>query len=362
MDLGKEATNGQVINSSLATTLDIEVLCPVNTDFTQWFLPCFYLVVSLLGLLGNGLGLWNLCTTSWKRNWNALGVLMCNLGVADLLYVVTLPFLVSYYLQGRVWLFGQVWCRLTRLLFHVNLYASIGFLMSISVHRYLGIVHPLRMLGRCQELGPSISLSILVWIWVIIQLSPDFNFSKMDPTGMRCHDTTGHENLGTYQPYILTVTVTGFVIPFLIIIGCYCHVVLVLRRNKNVDPILRRRSITLVALVMVFFSVCFLPYHIFRNLNLLSRQWQLQGSCSQTLKNIYTSYQVTRGLASLNSALNPLLYLMASEDLVMRLRAFGQTAIQALRSFGKHQAQQHSDRNKLSIMLSEECEEVSNDL
>ncbi|XP_061486288.1 P2Y purinoceptor 1-like [Rhineura floridana] len=357
----KEGDNG-LANASLATALDIELLCPVNTDFTQWFLPSFYLVVSLLGLLGNGLGLWNVCASSRRSSWNTLSVLVCNLGVADLLYVITLPFLVSYYLQGRLWVFGRGWCRLTRVLFHLNLYASIGFLTCVSVHRYLRIVYPLRMLGRCQTLAPSVSLSALVWAWVIIQLSPDFAFSKMDHTGMRCHDTTGHENLGTYQPYILAITITGFVIPFLIITGCYCHVVVVLRRNRNVDPTLKRRSIKLVVLVMVLFSVCFLPYHIFRNLNLLSRRWQLQGSCTQTLRNIYVSYQVTRGLASLNSAMNPLLYLIASEDLVMRIRAFCQRIGQALGFLWQGQNQQHLDQNKLSIMLNEECEEVSNDL
>lgn len=355
---------GGMVNSSLGTILDIEILCPVNTDFTQWFLPSVYLVVSLLGLLGNGLGLWNLCRSSWKSSWSALSLLVCNLGVADLLYVITLPFLVSYYLQGHVWLFGRGWCRMTRVLFHLNLYASIGFLTCISVHRYLGIVHPLRMLGRCQTPGPALALSVLIWAWVVIQLSPDFIFSKMDHTGMRCHDTTGHEHLGTYLPYTLTVTVTGFVIPFLIIIGCYCHVVLVLRRNRNVDPKLKRRSITLVVLVMVLFSVCFLPYHIFRNLNLLSRRWQLHGSCSQTLRNIYISYQVTRGLASLNSALNPLLYLLASEELVTRLRTFSRRLGQSLASAWQNQARHPMDQNKLSIMLSEgrEEEEVSEGL
>uniref|UniRef100_A0A8D2L860 G-protein coupled receptors family 1 profile domain-containing protein n=1 Tax=Varanus komodoensis TaxID=61221 RepID=A0A8D2L860_VARKO len=343
------------------TSLGLPILCPVNTHFAQWFLPAFYLLVSLLGLLGNGLGLWNLCASSRRNSWSSLSVLLCNLGVADLLYVVTLPFLVSYYLQGRVWLFGRGWCRLTRLLFHLNLYASIGFLTCVSVHRYLGIVHPLRMLGRCQRLAPSVCVSALVWGWVIAQLSPDFSFSKTDHTGTKCHDTTEHKNLGTYLPYILVVTVTGFVIPFLIIIGCYCHIVMVLWKNQNVDPNLKRKSIKLVVLVMVLFSVCFLPYHIFRNLNLLSRKWQLEGSCTQTLRNIYTAYQVTRGLASLNSALNPLLYLMASEDLTMRLRAFSQRIGQALRFLWQRQVRQHLDQNKLTIMVNEECEE-SNDL
>ncbi|XP_014380873.1 potassium channel subfamily K member 9-like [Alligator sinensis] len=241
--------------------------------------------------LGNGLGLCNLCAKARRRSWSPLGLLLCNLGVADLLYVVTLPFLVAYYLQGRTWLFGRGMCRLTRGLFHLNLYASIGFLTCISIQRYRGIVYPLKVRGRGQALGPSLFLCAVVWGWVILQVSPDFAFSKMDPNGTRCHDTTGNENLGRYQLYILAITVTGFVIPFLIILGCYCHVVVVLCRNGNIDPSIRRKCIKLAVLVMVLFSVCFLPYHIFRNLNLLYRTWQHQGFCSPSSGSVYVSYQ-----------------------------------------------------------------------
>uniref|UniRef100_A0A8C8VGJ9 G-protein coupled receptors family 1 profile domain-containing protein n=1 Tax=Pelusios castaneus TaxID=367368 RepID=A0A8C8VGJ9_9SAUR len=315
-------------NLTTATTFP----CAVNQIFSHRFLSVVYFIVFLLGLLGNGLGLWSLCAGSRRSSWSALRVLVCNLGVADLLYVFTLPFLMTYYHQGRVWSFGKESCRLMRALFHINLYASIGFLTCISIHRYLGIVHPLKIRGRCQALGPNLLLSALVWGWVIIQVSPDFSFSKINSTGTKCHDTTGNENLDAYLPYVLAITMTGFVIPFLIIVGCYGHVVVVLVRNENVNPTLKRRSIKLVVLVMVLFSICFLPYHVFRNLNLLTRKWQLQGACTQTLKNIYVSYQVSRGLASFNSALNPLLYLMTSEDSMSWIRTISQRAGQSLGS------------------------------
>ncbi|XP_038015229.1 P2Y purinoceptor 1-like [Motacilla alba alba] len=304
--------------------------CPVDSAFAQRFLPAVYLTVIPLGLLGNGLGLWHLCTGPRDGGRQPLSLLVGNLGLADLLYVSTLPFLVSYYRRGRVWIFGQPWCRLTRSLFHLNLYASIGFLTCISIHRYLGIVHPLKARGRCQGAASSVWLSVAVWVWVIAQIAPDLAFSKADGNRTQCHDTTGQEHLDVYLPYTFAVTVTGFVIPFLIIIGCYCHVVFVLCRNDSVDPSLRRRSIGLVILVMVLFSICFLPYHIFRNLNLFFR-WRPQGSCTQASRDVYVSYQVTRGLASLNSALNPLLYVITSKDWRSRVRTIRQRARQCLR-------------------------------
>lgn len=346
------------VDNQVNTTFDIDVLCPVNIDFTEWFLPAFYLILSFFGLLGNILGLWTLCRSSWKNNWNPFNVLLCNLAIADLFYVITLPFFVSYYLRGHVWLFGQNWCKLTRLFFHVNLYASIGFLTCISVHRYLHIVHPMKMIGRCQTLGSSVFVSVLVWVWVTIQLSPDLTFSKMDLKPEKCHDSTAHKNLEPYLLYFQILTVTGFAIPFFIVTGCYCHVVIVLRRNKNMDPNLKQKSIKLVIMVTTLFYVCFLPYHIFRNLNFLSRRWQHQGFCNQTLKNIYIFYQVTRVLASLNSVLNPLLYLLAREDLGVQLRKFGRSIRLSLKTSFQDKIQQHLELRQSNIMLDKECEEI----
>ncbi|XP_009091447.2 P2Y purinoceptor 1-like [Serinus canaria] len=329
--------------------------CPVDSAFAQRFLPVVYLTVIPLGLLGNGLGLWHLCTGPRESARQPLSLLVGNLGLADLLYVSTLPFLVSYYRQGRVWIFGQPWCRLTRSLFHLNLYASIGFLSCISIHRYLGIVHPLKARGRCRGAASSVWLSVTVWLWVIAQIAPDLAFSKTDGNGTQCHDTTGQEYLDVYLPYTFAVTVTGFVIPFLIIIGCYCHVVFVLCRNDSVDASLRRRSILLVILVMVLFVICFLPYHIFRNLNLFFR-WRPQESCTQASKDIYVSYQVTRGLASLNSALNPLLYVITSKDWRSRMRTISQSARQCLRPpFRAKTSSQAAEKKRNDILCKGEA-------
>ncbi|XP_070600800.1 P2Y purinoceptor 1-like [Erythrolamprus reginae] len=350
---------GHQVNSTDNSTLDIDILCPVKTDFTEWFLPAFYLTLSVLGLLGNMLGLWTLCRSSWKNSWNAFNVLLCNLAIADLFYVITLPFFVSYYLLGHEWHFGQSWCKLTRLLFHVNLYASIGFLTCISVHRYLHIVHPMKMIGRCQNLGFPVFLSGLVWLWVTIQLSPDLTFNKMGGNGTRkCHDSTEHKNLEPYMLYFQFLTMTGFAIPFFIVTGCYCHVVLVLRRNKNMDPDLKQKSIKLVIMVMTLFYVCFLPYHIFRNLNLVSRRWQRQGFCNQTLKNIYIFYQVTRVLASLNSVLNPLLYLLAHKGLEVQFRKLRRSITLSLKTSFQGKVQSHLELRQSNTMLDKECEEI----
>ncbi|XP_078506590.1 P2Y purinoceptor 1-like [Lissotriton helveticus] len=330
--------------------------CQVDRGFTYRYLPTVYLSVCLVGILGNGLGLWNLCK-NWKR-WNSLNVLVCNLGVADLLYVITLPFLASYYINGGKWTFGLGFCRVTRCLFNANLYASIGFLTCISIQRYLGIVHPMRMIGRFHTKRCAVFVSASVWAWVFIQIVPDLLFKKSNENATHCYDSTGNESLDKYLPYSFTIMVTGFAMPFLIILGCYSHVLFVLAKNQSVDATLKRRSIKLVVIVMILFSVCFFPYHLFRNLNLLARRWHLRGTCTRTSKNIYLAYQLTRGMACMNSAINPLVYLVTNENFVMKFRSLSKRAWQSFTDMQTGRIGKHSDLKKLNIISCEErCED-----
>ncbi|KAG8430199.1 hypothetical protein GDO86_018264 [Hymenochirus boettgeri] len=314
--------------------------CVVNKEFTFRFLPSVYLIVFLVGLLGNVCGLWNLYVD--RKNWSSLNIFMINLGLADLLYVITLPFFVSYYLEKEMWHFGLIFCRFTRALFQVNMYASISFLTCISVQRYLGIVHPLKTMGRLHNLRCSVYISALVWIWVIAQVMAGFFITKDDNDLNRCYDSTSNkdENLKRYALYNLIITLTGFFIPFLIIVVCYARILTVLWRNKNIDPILKGRSIKLVGIVLTLFFICFFPYYILRNFSLISRTWQLQGTCTSALKTAYVTYQVTRGLASMNSAINPLLYFVTNESFVSRFHQMRRRTFHAFVYLGRSRDRQ----------------------
>ncbi|KAG8446607.1 hypothetical protein GDO86_014163 [Hymenochirus boettgeri] len=306
--------------NEMNSTWNSTLTCSINKEFTFLYLPSVYLIVFLVGLLGNGIGLWNLCTK--QKKWNSVNIFVLNLGIADLLYVITLPFFVCYYRKREVWQFGVIFCRITRCLFHVNMYSSISFLTCISFQRYLGIVHPLKNLVKFQSLRYPVLISLLVWVWVVIQVAPSFFISKNDANLDQCHDSTTNEeeSVKMFTIYTGILTFTGFFIPFLFIVMCYAKVLVVLRENENIDPVLKRKSITLVGIVIILFIICFFPFYILRNFNMFSRVWQFQGMCTPSLKRMYIAYQVTRGLASMNSAINPLLYFVTNENLVLTLK------------------------------------------
>uniref|UniRef100_H2ZXW4 Si:dkey-78k11.9 n=2 Tax=Latimeria chalumnae TaxID=7897 RepID=H2ZXW4_LATCH len=294
--------------------------CVLNKDFTYRYLPAIYGLVFVIGFLANAYGLWNLHTYVKSKRWSSVNILVFNLGVADLLYVITLPFWVAYYANKAKWLFGNTFCKLTRFLFHLNLYGSIGFLMCISVQRYLLIVYPMKSRGKLRT-RHLIIVSVMVWIWVIVQIAPDLFFVKNKGDVTKCYDTTSTENLSAFLPYSFTIAVTGFFIPFVIILGCYSHVAMVLVKNGTANQELKDKCLKLIVIVTVLFFVCFFPYHILRNTNLISRTWPSQENCT-TSKAIYFFYQITRGLVCLNSAINPLVYLVTNEGIATKLQSF----------------------------------------
>lgn len=294
----------------------------INLNFTHTFLPPVFVTVFVVGTLSNIWGLRSVCN-SWSKIGH-INIFMLNLGVADLLYLFTLPFLVDYYARNSHWQFGQPFCKVTRFCFHLNLYGSIGFLTCISVYRYLGIVHPMRVMGKITS-RHSLVISTLVWLCVILQILPDMFFDKNDDKlPNSCFDTTSNEQVKDYLPYSIVWTVMGFAIPLVIILLCYGHIVVVLAKKANVNPLLKQRCLKLVVILVILFSICFIPYHVFRNLNLKTRILKLKGICHSSFDDIYIAHQVGRFLACLNSVINPLIYIVGNDEFLMKLHNFGQ--------------------------------------
>lgn len=310
----------------------------VNFNFTHIFLPTIYVGVFAFGLIGNCFGL-----KSVLANWTKLGninIFALNLCVADILYLLTLPCLVAYYANQQKWNFGQAFCKITRFLFSINLYGSIGFLTCISVYRYLGIVHPLKTKGRL-SVHCSVGITTLVWILVFVQSLPEVIFDKWDKPE-QCFDTTVNTSLNLYITLSIFRTGIGFVVPFVILVFCYGHVAVTLAGKKDSgDAMLKLRCLKLVVILALLFAVCFIPYHIFRNLNLQTRLWKHTGICKRWYASIYIANQISNGLACLNSAINPLVYLFNSDELLircfrcLRLQPFPETSNFLLRRMRK---------------------------
>ncbi|XP_076597998.1 P2Y purinoceptor 1-like [Chaetodon auriga] len=306
--------------------------CPrINFDFKGRFLPPVYISVFIIGLVANGWGLKSLLH-DWKR-LKIINVFVLNLGLADILHLLTLPFLVVYHFMKSKWIFGDTFCKITRFCFNLNLYGSIGFLTCISVYRYLAIVHPVRAMGRL-TITHSVTISVMVWLLVSVQSLPDMFYPKTfgNSTG-QCFSTTSKIHVEDYLKYSLGWTLTGFCIPFLVTLGCYGHMSVVLWTMKRTDKVQKQRSLRLLFILILLFSVCYIPYHVLRNLNLWSRVLSKQRMCCGWFNGVYVAWQISHSLVCLNSALNPLVYLHGNDDIPAQLRQLLQQARQMFSGF-----------------------------
>ncbi|XP_010764921.1 P2Y purinoceptor 6-like, partial [Notothenia coriiceps] len=106
--------------------------CSIDESYKYVFLPVCYSLTFVFSLSLNSVVLLRSCGT--RRRWNTSLIYMVNLASTDLMYGLSLPFLVASYILRDRWVFGDFMCRLVRFLFYFNLYCSIFFLTCISVH------------------------------------------------------------------------------------------------------------------------------------------------------------------------------------------------------------------------------------
>ncbi|KAF7228503.1 P2Y purinoceptor 4 [Nothobranchius furzeri] len=306
--------NFSALNQTEVFTSVFNSSCRFNEEFKYILLPVSYSLVFVLGFVLNAMALWVFFK---MRPWNPSMVFMFHLALSDFLYVLSLPTLIYYYANRNHWPFGVAACKTVRFLFYANLYCSILFLTCISVHRYIGICHPIKARNLVKSRHAHLVCG-LMWAVVTVCLIPNIVFvttSRRDNDTL-CHDTTSQGAFEQYVDYSSVVMVLLFCIPFMIILVCYCQMARALcrpRQGLSASPQgnnSRQKSIKLIIVVLVVFAVSFVPFHITRTLYYTSRVLNLH---CEFLNVVNFTYKITRPLASVNSCIDPILYFLAGD-------------------------------------------------
>ncbi|XP_049723397.1 succinate receptor 1 [Elephas maximus indicus] len=283
-----------------------------KTALEKYYLSVFYAAEFLVGMLGNTTVVFGYIFC--LKNWSSSNVYLFNLSISDLAFLCTLPMLIRNY-ASEDWVYGQILCICNRYLLHANLYTSILFLTFISIDRYLLMKHPFRQ-HLLQKKEFAILISLAIWVLVTLELLPILIFINPYKTdnSTRCEDYASSGNPKYSIIFSLCLTFMGFLIPLSVMCFFYFKIAVFLkqRSRERATTLPLERPLNLVIMAVIIFSVLFTPYHIMRNVRIASRLESWNGSqCSKHIINVL--YIITRPLAFLNSAINPVFYFLMGD-------------------------------------------------
>ncbi|XP_048461105.1 probable G-protein coupled receptor 174 [Rhincodon typus] len=270
-----------------------------------------YGIILIPGFFGNSVALWVL-VGNIKREKKAV-IFMTNLALADLAHVLSLPLRIFYYITQN-WPFGKFMCLFCFYLKFLNMYASILFLVCISIQRCIFLIHPFKYSSWRRRY--DVALCIIGWLIVILMCLPFpimRNTESFNSSQCFADLPMKQVNLGSSIFMLTAAELLGFVGPICIIFTCTWKTAQSLKEKSTV-PNNRggRRALKLLLMCATVFLICFAPYHIFFLLNQL-RRLKLIANCS-VRKNIQILHSVTLCLASMNACLDPFIYYFVTAE------------------------------------------------
>ncbi|XP_055993491.1 somatostatin receptor type 3 [Sorex fumeus] len=267
-------------------------------------IPLVYLVVCVVGLLGNSLVIY--VVLRHTASPSVTNVYILNLALADELFMLGLPFLAAQNALSY-WPFGSLMCRLVMAVDGINQFTSIFCLTVMSVDRYLAVVHPTRS-ARWRTAPVARAVSAAVWVASAVVVLPVVVFSGV-PRGMStCHMQWPEPAAAWRAGFIMYTAALGFFGPLLIICLCYLLIVVKVRsagRRVRAPTCQRRRRserrvTRMVVAVVTLFVVCWLPFYVLNIVNVL---------CPLPDEPAFFGlYFLVVALPYANSCANPILY------------------------------------------------------
>ncbi|XP_010598849.3 leukotriene B4 receptor 1 [Loxodonta africana] len=279
-----------------------------------FFQPLAIILLSLalvVGLPGNGFVVWSILAKMQKHSVTTLLVL--NLALADLAVLLTAPFFLSALARGT-WDFRLVGCRLCFYICGVSMYASILLITAMSLDRSLAVARPfLSQKLRTKAMAGRVLAGI--WVASVLLATPVLLYRTValqkNNRSLACfmkYPTEGHRAF-----HLLFETITGFLLPFLVVVASYSDIGrrLQARRFRR-----SRRTGRLVVLIILAFAAFWLPYHV---VNLAEAGRSLAGLAAWSGPagmRLLLTHKVLIALAFLSSSVNPVLYACAGGGLL----------------------------------------------
>ncbi|XP_030637516.1 lysophosphatidic acid receptor 6 [Chanos chanos] len=286
-----------------------------NDEFKYTLYSSAFGIVFVFGLLFNMAAMYIFVCTLKLRNETT--IYMMNLMVSDLLFVLSLPFRIFYFIN-RHWPFGEPLCQISVALFYTNMYGSILFLTCINVDRFLAIVYPFRSRAVRTRRNAKIACCA-VWV-LVLSVSFPIGFqldTREDSNRHYCFENfTKNQWQSKLSKVVVFIETVGFLIPLVINITCSTMILKTLRDPQTINrggQLNKSKVMRMIVVHLLIFCFCFIPYNINLALYTLVRSRVLNGCNVESV--IRTLYPITFCIAVTNCCFDPVVYYFTSETI-----------------------------------------------
>ncbi|CAN9508945.1 unnamed protein product [Ophioblennius macclurei] len=269
-------------------------------------------IMCLVGVLGNIYTLVVMCHS--MRTAASMYIYIINLALADLLYLLTIPFVVcTHFLKG--WYFGDAGCRILISMDFLTMHASIFTLTIMSTERYFAVLKPLDTVKRSKSYRKAIAL--LVWAASLILTLPMIVRIQLKTTGTKamCQPTLSPSSYKVYISFLFCTSIVapGLIIGYLYIQLARTYWISQTETFKQTKKLPNQKVLYLIFTIVLLFWACFLPFWVWQ----LCQFHPLLSLSSKVKRNI--NY-LTTCLTYSNSCINPFLYTLLTKNYKEYLR------------------------------------------
>lgn len=282
-------------------------------EFIFTMVPIVYGCIFVIGMVGNSMVV--AVIYRYMKLKTVANIFVLNLSVSDLTFLITLPMWATFTATGYHWPFGGFLCKASAGLVIFNLYTSIFFLTALSMDRYLAIVHPVRS-RKFRTVVYARITCVLIWLFAFLLSVPTaltrdvHNISNFNTTVCAIlHAKDGMRFKNLLLAISLMKSLLGFLVPFLIIITCYCLIGRALLGARHIQKSSRSRDdevLRMLAAAVLAFFLCWGPHQVFHFMQVLT-QLAVMENCA-ILEIIDTAMPFTICIAYFGSCVNPIVY------------------------------------------------------
>ncbi|XP_030633277.1 motilin receptor [Chanos chanos] len=236
------------------------------------------LLLFIIGVTGNTMTI--LIIQRFKDMKTTTNLYLSSMAVSDLVIFLSLPFDLYRLWKYVPWVFGELVCRLSHYINEGCTYATILHITALSMERYLAICFPLK--AKVVVTKRRVKYVILaLWTFALLSAAPMFflvgveyeNETQPDPDTRQCKHTSYAIDSGLLHTTIW-VSTAYFFCPMFCLLFLYGSIGRRLWKTRNelhgpctaARQKAHRQTIKLLVGVVIAFAICWLPFHIGRNL------------------------------------------------------------------------------------------------